>query len=137
MTWFPFPSTADGPKRHGHVVVLVVALAIFTSTAVSMVWTRLRSLEYGYKISKASRERSRLLEINRRLRIEAALLKRPERISRIASEELGLEHPRPDQIRRLRLPQSARARLRAKGESRPKRGIGSPKIEESKTRGNR
>lgn len=96
-------SAAPAPRRRGVVVVLLLALAVVTSALISQVWTRLKKIEYGYKISKASKENSGLLEINRRLRIEVALLKRPARIHRYATEELGMTAPRPEQIRRLRV----------------------------------
>jgi cell division protein FtsL len=96
-------SAAPAPRRRGVVVVLLLALAVVTSALISQIWTRLKKIEYGYKISKASKENSRRLEINRRLRIEVALLKRPARIHRYATEELGMSAPRPEQIRRLRV----------------------------------
>jgi len=94
---------APAPRRRGVVVVLLLALVVVTSALISQIWTRLKKIEYGYKISKASKENGRLLEVNRRLRIEVALLKRPARIHRFATEELGMSAPRPEQIRRLRV----------------------------------
>jgi cell division protein FtsL len=78
-------------------------MVLFASAAISHVWTRMRAIECGYKISKASKRHRKLLEVNRRLRIEVTLLKNPKRVARIAAEELGMHHPQPDQIRRLRL----------------------------------
>jgi cell division protein FtsL len=91
-----------GPRRRGIVALLLVALVMATAAAISQVWTRLKAIEYGYKISEASKEHARLQQINRRLRVEVALLKSPARITRIATEELGMHPPRPEQIRRLR-----------------------------------
>lgn len=91
------------PRRRGVVLLLLLAMVVVTAASVSQVWTRLKAIDYGYRISKASKEHVKLLEINRRLRIEVALLKRPGRIARIAREELGLREPHPEQIRRLRL----------------------------------
>ena len=78
-------------------------MALFVGAAISQVWTRMRAIQYGYKISEASKRKQKLLEINRRLRVEAALLKSPARVARIAADELGMHHPQPDQIRKLRL----------------------------------
>jgi cell division protein FtsL len=90
---------------------MVVTMALVTAAAISHVWTRMRAIECGYKISKESKRNAKVLEANRRLRIEVALLKNPARVARIAAEELGMHHPRPDQIRQLRLQQTlARAR---------------------------
>jgi cell division protein FtsL len=94
---------AIAPRRRGVVLLLLLALVVVTAASVSQVWTRLKAIDYGYRISKASKEHAKLLEINRKLRIEVALLKRPGRIARIAREELGLREPEPGQVRRLRL----------------------------------
>jgi cell division protein FtsL len=82
---------------------MATILVVCTAAAVSQIWTRLRVIEYGYKISAASKEHTRLVELNRQLRIEIALLKRPERIMRLAKEQLGMQAPQPEQIRRLPL----------------------------------
>lgn len=86
----------------GIVALMIVAMVIVGSAAVCQVWIRLRVIDYGYKISKATREHNQLLELNRRLRLELALLKNPERITQIARNELNLQSPNPDQIKRLR-----------------------------------
>jgi len=86
---------------------MLVALVLCTAAATSHVWTRLKAIELGYRLSKASKQHAKLLEINRRLRIEVALLKSPDRIARIASEELGMQQPRPGQVRRLWLPRAS------------------------------
>ena len=101
---------AVAPRRRGLVLLLLLTLVVVTAATVSQVWTRLKAIDYGYRISKASKEHAKLLEINRRLRIEVALLKRPGRIARIAREELGMREPVPGQIRPLRL---GRGRSRA------------------------
>jgi cell division protein FtsL len=86
------------------VALLLSATAVASSAAICQVWTRLRAIDYGYKISRASREQATLLDANRRLRLEVAVLTNPARIARVATEELGLRAPTPEQIRRLRGP---------------------------------
>ena len=98
------------PRRRAVVVIMMVAMVLIAAAAVSHVWTRLRAIEYGYKISKATRRNAKLVEVNRRLRIEVALLKNPARIGRMATDELGMQHPQPEQIRRLRLEGDRRPR---------------------------
>jgi cell division protein FtsL len=68
------------------------------------VWTRLKVIEYGYKISTATRARRELAEANRRLRLEIAFLTNPGRIARVATEEMGLRPVTPEQVRRLHRP---------------------------------
>jgi len=96
-------ATAAPSTSRSLIALLLVAAAIAASAAICQVWTRLRAIECGYKISKASQEHIKLLEGNRRLRLELALLKNPARIARLATEQ-GLQHPRADQVRRLRMP---------------------------------
>jgi cell division protein FtsL len=93
----------ESTGSRGVVALMVVVATIAATAAICQVWTRLRAIEYGYKISKATREHTKLLEANRRLRLEVALLKNPARIARLA-EELGLRHARTEQVRRLRDP---------------------------------
>jgi cell division protein FtsL len=88
-------------SSRGIVALMVIIATVAATAAICQVWTRLRAIEYGYKISKATQEHTKLIESNRRLRLEVALLKNPARIARLA-EELGLRHPRSDQVRRLR-----------------------------------
>jgi len=107
----------DSPSTSRSLIaLLLVAAAIAGSAAICQVWTRLRAIEYGYSISKASQEHMKLLEANRRLRLELALLKNPARIAHLAAAQ-GLQHPRADQIRRLRLPGSLRRSPAAPGSS--------------------
>ncbi len=86
----------------GLVALLICVGVIAASAAICQVWTRLRVIDYGYKISRATRTRTELTEANRRLRLEVALLTNPARIAQRASQELGLAPPSPDQVRRLR-----------------------------------
>lgn len=96
------------PRRR-LVVLLLLATLIGGSAAVCRVWTRLRAIHYGYRISEATRQQVQLLEANRKLRLEVALLASPRQIAK-AVEELGLRPPAPEQIRRLRWGQGPRAR---------------------------
>lgn len=83
-------------------MLLLVTLVVGVSAAVCQIWTRLQVIDYGYKLSKANREHRRLRELNRKLRIEYALLKNPAQISHTARTKLGMHPPRPEQIRRIR-----------------------------------
>ncbi len=62
------------------------------------IWCRLTVVSMGYEISKANMERNALVERNRRLKIDFLELKSPQRIERIAINELGLVHPSEGQI---------------------------------------
>lgn len=76
------------------VVVVVILGAIL--------WSRLTVTNLGYEISKANNSRSALIEQNKRLKLEYMKLKSPERIERVALEELNLVHPKGEQIINVR-----------------------------------
>ncbi len=101
-------------RHRGMVILMFLALVVVCSAAASQVWTRLRSINSGYKLTEVNAEHSRLVETNRQLKIELALLKSPARIKRIASSKLGMASPRPHQVRKL----VNRNRNKAAGEER-------------------
>jgi hypothetical protein len=80
---------------------MLLGMTIAVSAAICQVWTRLRAIEYGYRLSEATRRQAKLIETNRKLRLEVALLTSPQRIGREVAD-LELQPPRPEQIRRLR-----------------------------------
>lgn len=79
------------------VVVAFVALVFFAYLQI-----RLMTVRMGYDISNANTERAKLVDKNNRLKLEQARLMAPERIERIATEDLGLAYPTARQIKRLK-----------------------------------
>lgn len=62
------------------------------------VWCRVQVVQVGYQLSEVHRIHSRLINDNKKLHLELARLKAPERVQRIAIEQLGLKHPSKDQV---------------------------------------
>lgn len=104
--------SAPPPSRRGLVLLLIVVVLSITSAAIAEVWTHLRAIEFGYQIVRARKAQGKLRERNRRLHIELALLKSPERVGRVARQELGMRQPEPEQIHRLRRPRVPAAERR-------------------------
>jgi cell division protein FtsL len=80
---------------------LATIVAIFLWLLLSgfgYVWCRVQVVELGYQLSEIHRQHSRLLNDNKKLHLELARLRAPERVQRIAIEQLGLKHPTKDQI---------------------------------------
>jgi cell division protein FtsL len=73
------------------VAGLVAGLALYA-------WPRLQSQRLDDRSAQMQRERERLLEENRKLRLERASLENLERIQAIATRDLGLKSPEPDRI---------------------------------------
>lgn len=81
--------------------IYLSVLGAFAAVAVvvfAFLWSRLMVVNTAYEISKANSERSALIEQNKRLRIEFMGLKSPERIEKMAREELQLVNPSSEQI---------------------------------------
>jgi cell division protein FtsB len=61
-------------------------------------WQQVETLRLGYRIEALERRAHDLAQVERQLRLEAAYLANPARLSERAEEELGLAAPRVDQI---------------------------------------
>ncbi|MCB9557796.1 MAG: hypothetical protein H6707_16920 [Deltaproteobacteria bacterium] len=94
------PTERTPRQKRRQITALIVAAGLLTATALAEVWTNLRVIDLGYRISQATSERARLTQINRKLKVEFALLKRPERIGQLA-EKWGWKPPAPQQIRTI------------------------------------
>lgn len=75
-----------------------LASLIFLTVLSTCLWSRLTVVNLGFEISKAYKNKSLLVDKNRRFRIELMKLKSPERIEQIALTELGLVYPKNDQV---------------------------------------
>lgn len=58
-------------------------------------WQQFELLQYGYRVEEMQRERAVELDINRHLRLEIESLRAPQRIEKLATEQLGLVAPGP------------------------------------------
>lgn len=61
-------------------------------------WLQLETLRVGYRIEALERRTHQLEQVERQLRLEAAYLSNPQRLSERAASELGLEAPRLEQM---------------------------------------
>jgi cell division protein FtsL len=77
---------------------LSLLLFLFIGGSLFYVWSRIQVIQLGYEISNALKEGRGLTETSKKLRIEIAALKSYARIERIATEELGMAKPKPDQV---------------------------------------
>lgn len=80
------------PKRRREMIALGLMLAVLLLFAIVYVWQHFSAVEYGYKIEQLKAERDTIAESNRALSLEAASLKDPGRIDRLA-RELGMQRP--------------------------------------------
>mgnify|MGYP001593716977 CR=1 FL=1 len=80
----------------------ILVITVIAMVTLFYVWSRLLTTNLGYEISRAEIERNNLLKGKGLLKIEAASLKSPDRIERIARTELGLVYPSQEQIIRIK-----------------------------------
>ena len=86
--------------RQGPLVVLMtlVVTSMLVAVLLLQVYHRVRIVDLGYQMTELTEERRLLMEERERLRIEAAVSTRTERLDKLARETLGLWQFRPDQI---------------------------------------
>ena len=70
-------------------VVLVVVL-LFSA------WQHFELLRHGYRLEQMQRERASEAVINRHLRLEIETLRAAQRIEKLATQQLGMVEPGPD-----------------------------------------
>jgi len=79
----------------------IVAAALLLLTLGFKVWVKLESIDYGYQLAKA-REVSVTLDMERReLELQRSVLLRPDALSRVAAQKLGLRQVDPRHALRL------------------------------------
>lgn len=97
----PLPDLVDGPlpfltARQFCVLILV------TMTAIMLVWGMISSnhkaVAYSYDISKLTKRKTELLEMNRNQNAELASLAALSQLEKVARENLGLKTPQQGQI---------------------------------------
>lgn len=83
------------------IMLVAVMLLLLLGTGISHVWSNFEMTQKGYDISQLKNEEIRLMDINRKLRLELAILKSPQNLEKLA-KKLGLKQPSPEQIIVLR-----------------------------------
>jgi len=73
-------------------IALVLVLSLF------FVWTRIQVINLEYQISSQQERLREMHQENKNLRLEAASLRNPGRIEKVAVNELGLRFPSPQQV---------------------------------------
>jgi len=93
------PPTGKKKRRRQRRAATIVGVFLWLlCTGFGYVWCRVQVVQLGYQLSDVHRIHSRLLNDNKKLHLELARLKAPERVQRIAIEQLGLKHPSKDQV---------------------------------------
>ena len=86
------------PRSLKWIAGYLILLLIFVAELLIYTWCRVQYVQVGYQITKETARQQQLLALRDRLKIEHARLKSPQRIAKIAREQLGLITPNPDQV---------------------------------------
>jgi cell division protein FtsL len=76
----------------------IIVLLLFMLWAMFHVWTRHMVTELGYSLSESQAAAEQLLSENNALKIEISTLKSSKRLELIATGQLGLSSPKPEQV---------------------------------------
>lgn len=80
------------------VFLIVFMLFLFMGSGIGYVWSNFERTQIGYDLSFLKKEEMRLREVNRKLRLDLAVLKSTKNLEYIAVQKLGLRQPSPKQI---------------------------------------
>jgi len=80
------------------ISTFILSLLVLVAVALVYVWSHLHNTQLKYRIAEEMTVRENLLEENRRLKVEIATLKSPQRIESIAREKLKLQYPEREQV---------------------------------------
>ena len=84
-------------KRLKFTGLWIVMLFLFLGELFFYTWCRVNNVGLGYQVARETEKKTKLMAYQENLKIELARLKSPERIARIAREQLGLSMPRAEQ----------------------------------------
>jgi cell division protein FtsL len=90
--------TRKKSRSPGSIGIWVVFILILMGELLFYTWCRVQCTKTGYKITEEKRKNKALLNLRKNLRVELAGLEDPDRIGRIAREQLNLVMPEPGQI---------------------------------------
>ncbi len=77
---------------------LLFLLAFMAILSLFYIWSRVQVLQYGYEINELRSKQQQMIELNKKLKLEVATLKSPQRIEQIASQQLHMASPDKDHL---------------------------------------
>jgi cell division protein FtsL len=86
------------PRTHRELWALSLLAVIIVGGAVLYAWPHLQLRQAGRETVEMAQTRDRLLEENRKLRLEKAALEDLGRVEAIATRDLDLVYPAPEQV---------------------------------------
>jgi len=82
----------------GEFLIYSTCIFLFIAGVLFYIWPYINILNINYDFEKLLKERAKLIQSNKLLKIEMASLKSLDRVENIASTQLGLSFPHEGQI---------------------------------------
>ncbi len=79
-------------------MIWIIFMAMFIAELLIYTWCRVQFVGIGYEISNAAHHLQEHIKLQNNLKVELASLKSPDRIAKIAKNQLGLKTPTPAQV---------------------------------------
>lgn len=86
------------PRASRELVAVAATVLLLVAGLGAYAWPHFAARQVGAATESLQRERERLIEENRKLRLEMASLEDLRRVERIAIERLGLRAPEPERV---------------------------------------
>ncbi len=97
------------PRASRELIAVATTVLLLVAGLGAYAWPHFAARQVGVATESLQRERERLIEENRKLRLEKASLEDLRRVERIAVERLGLGAPEPGRVVVVERPASASA----------------------------
>ncbi|MCP5464030.1 MAG: cell division protein FtsL [Deltaproteobacteria bacterium] len=85
------------------VIKLLVLLVFAVILALFYIWSRIQIVQLGYEINEHQNQYHEILVENRRLEMELALMKSPDRLQEFAAQKIGMQYPEVEQIKSVQV----------------------------------
>ena len=112
------------PRSRREILLLILLVTVLAAGLGLYAWPALEIRRAGQAGALLDREKQRLVEENRKLRLEKAALENLRRVEEVATKELGLQAPVPDrsvvvEVEKPKAPGTSVARREARGAAEP------------------
>jgi len=116
------------PRSRREILLLILLVAVLAGGLGLYAWPALEIRRAGQTGALLDREKERLLEENRKLRLEKAALENLRRVEAIAGKDLGLAPPAPERsvVVEVEKPLPPGAKVAGKDEPRKEARTGAP-----------
>jgi cell division protein FtsL len=79
------------------IILIILMLILFMGSGIGYVWSNYEGTQIGFDLSLLNQEELYLKELNKKLKVELAVLKSPQNLE-AAARALGLREALPEQI---------------------------------------